>query len=324
MANLNLSNFYHNLDQSTYEFHFLLYFQCYFNPNSLNLLNNNILYTNRIFDFTMPLKTNKYLLILFATAILFVSTFYIVSAQETDTIIPIDENPEKILRKIDVRAIAQNGFNFWQDKFTGHWAGVDFGFNALLNKDYLGYNSDFMNNDVFKSNSLYMNVIQQSISLQHNHNTLGLVTGLGIHFQSYRLDQNTTIERNNSDVIFPKKLFFNDNQKSKFSLVSLTIPLLAEMQIPINHYNNRLYVSGGLYFGYRLGSNTKIKYRTDQKEKLKVPDHYSLHDFKYGFMFRTGYRWINIFATYEITPLFKENKGPVLTPFTFGFTLIQF
>ena len=272
----------------------------------------------------MPLKINKYILKLIAAFILLGYTVQFLSAQETDTIIPIDKNPEKILRKIDARKIAQSGFNFWQDKFTGHWAGVDFGFNALVNPDYSGYDSDFMDNDIFRSNSLYINVIQQSISLQRNLNTIGLVTGLGMYFQSYRLDQNTTIERDPNDVIVPKILYFDDNQKSKLFIFSLSLPLLAEFQIPINHYDNRLYISGGLYLGYRLGSHTKIKYRTDQKEKLKVPDHYSLHSFKYGLMFRTGYRWINFFATYEITPLFKENKGPELTPFSFGFTLIRF
>ena len=272
----------------------------------------------------MPLKTNKYFLSFFVTTFFVVSSFLNGFAQETDTIIPIDENPEKILRKIDVRKIAQNGFNFWQDKFTGHWAGVDFGFNVLLNPNYSGYDTDFMDNDVFRSNSTFINLIQQSISLQHNRNTIGLVTGLGVNFQSYRLDQNTTIERLPNDVIVPKELYFDDNQKSKLSIISLQVPLLAEFQIPINHYDNRLYISAGLYLGYRLSSHTKIKYRIERKEKLKVPDHYSLHDFKYGLMFRAGYRWINVFATYELTPLFKENKGPKLTPFTFGFTLLQF
>jgi hypothetical protein len=79
-----------------------------------------------------------------------------------------------------------------------------------------------------------------------------------------------------------------------------------------------------MYMGIRLMSHTKIKYRKEQKEKLKVPDHYSLQDFKYGFMIRTGYRWVNFFATYEITPFFKEGKGPELTPFTFGVTLLYF
>lgn len=272
----------------------------------------------------MPLKTYKYFPRLLLSVFIILSSFFSIFAQETDTIIPINEDPEKILRKIDVRKITQNGFNFWQDKFTGHWAGIDFGFNAFLNDDYSGYEYDFMKNDIFRSNSLYINIIQQSIALQHNRNTIGLVTGIGLHFQSYRLDKNTTIERLPNDVIVPKELYFDDNQKSKLSIFSLNIPLLAEFQIPINHYDNRMYISAGMYLGVRLSSHTKIKYRKERKEKLKVPDHFSLQEFKYGIMVRTGYRWVNIFATYEITPLFKENKGPVLTPFTFGFTLLRF
>jgi hypothetical protein len=103
------------------------------------------------------------------------------------------------------------------------------------------------------------------------------------------------------------------------------IPLLAEFQIPINHYENRLYFSGGFFGSYRINSHTKIKYRVDRKkEKLKVPDFLSLNDFKYGVMFRAGYRWVNVFACYDLQPLFRKGKGPELTPFTFGFTLVSF
>lgn len=245
-------------------------------------------------------------------------------AQGTDTIVPIKTNPEKILKNLDIKSITRNGFNFWQDDFEGHWAGIDFGFNALLNPDYSGYDKDFMKNDIVRSNSLYINLIQQSIGLQHNRNTIGLVTGLGMHFQSYRLDQNTTIELNPYDVVIPKTLYFDDNQKSKLSIFSLTVPLLAEFQIPINNYQNRLYFSTGPFVSYRIASHTKIKYRTTQKEKLKVPDHYSLHNFKYGMMVRTGYRRLNVFASVELTNLFLDDKGPELAPFTFGFTVLRF
>jgi hypothetical protein len=275
-------------------------------------------------NFPMPLKTNKYRISACFAIIIILLANLSVLAQETDTIIPIDEDPEKILRKIDIRKITENGLNLWQDKFKGHWAGVDFGFNMFLNENYDGYDYDFMENDIFRSNSTYINLVQQSISVQRNRNTIGFVTGLGMHFQSYRLDDNTTIKRLANDVIVPEKLYFDDNQKSKLSIFSLNVPLLAEFQIPVNHLDNRIYFSGGMYMGVRLTSHTKIKYRKEQKEKLKVPDHYSLQDFKYGLMFRTGYRWINIFATYELTPLFKNDKGPEITPFTFGVTLIRF
>lgn len=270
----------------------------------------------------MPLKTKLLRLLLFA---FFISFPVIKSvAQVTDSIVPVQEDPEKLLRKIDVKSITRNGFNFWQDKFSGHWAGIDFGFNAFINPDYSNYETEFMKNDIFRSNSMYINLIQQSIGLQHNRNTVGLVTGLGMQFQSYRLDKNTTIERLDNDIIVPKQLYFDDNQKSKLSMVYITAPVLLEFQFPINHYENRLYISGGAFMGYRIGSHTKIKYRTDKKQKLKVPDNYSLHDFKYGLMLRTGYRWINVFATYDLTRLFKDDKGPDLTPVTFGITLLQF
>ena len=243
-------------------------------------------------------------------------------SQTSDTIVPVKQNPRKILRKIDIRKM---GFNFWQDNFEGHLAGLDFGFNGFANPDYSGYNLEFMENDLWRSNSTYINILQQSIGLQRNRNTVGMVTGIGLHLQSYRLDKNTTIRRNEKGRIEPEILYFDQNQKSKLSIVSLIVPLLAEFQIPVNHYENRLYFSGGIFGALRLGSHTKIKYRVDgKKEKLKIPGHYSLRDFKYGLMVRAGYRWINVFATYDLVPLFKKDLGPELTPFTFGFTLLQF
>ncbi|MGC9352772.1 MAG: hypothetical protein ACP5D9_02980 [Mariniphaga sp.] len=244
---------------------------------------------------------------------------------QNDTIVPIDKDPEKLLRKINIRNFTDGGFNFWYDDFSGHWAGVDFGFNLFTNPDYSGYSSDFMENDIFRSNSTYVNFIQQSIGIQRNRNTVGLVTGVGLQLKSYRLERNTTIRRLENGRIEPQTLYFDQNQKSKLSIVSLMVPLLAEVQIPVNHYKNRLYISGGAFGGVRLGSHTKIKYRIDgKKEKLKIPGHYSLQDYKYGLMVRAGYRWVNVFATYELTPLFKEGKGPKLTPVTFGVTLISF
>ena len=208
--------------------------------------------------------------------------------------------------------------------FLAHWAGIDFAFNMLINEDYTGYNSDFMNNDVLRSNSLNINFVQQSIGLQRNRNTIGLVTGIGIRFHSYRLDDNVSITLNENNVVQPQYLIANNIKKSKLGIVSVVVPLLTEFQIPINNYQNRIYISGGIYGGIKLSSHTKIKYKEDQNEKLKVVDHFSLHDFNYGIMVRTGYRWVNLHVTYDLVNLFKEDKGPELTTFSFGITLLRF
>ena len=247
-------------------------------------------------------------------------------AQPVDSIVPYIKNPEKVLRKIDLRSITQSGFNFWKDKFSGHWSGIHFGFNGFINPDYTGYSSEFMKNDFYKSNSTFVNPIQQSIALQSNKNTLGLVTGLGVQFQSYRLNKNTTLQVDMTGQVLPKPLSkFEDNQKSKLSIVYIILPLLAELQIPVKNYENRFFFSAGMYSGMRINSHTKIKYRADgKKEKLKTPGDYSLNKFKYGIMIRTGYRWANFFATYDLSPLFERDNGPELAPFTVGVTLMSF
>lgn len=247
-----------------------------------------------------------------------------VSAQNDSIVIPHD-NPEKLLRKIKLREPESTGINYLDDEFSGHWRGVDFGFNWFLNPDYKGFPEGFMENDFLNSNFGGFNILQKSIGLQRRKNTFGLVTGAGLQLKSYRLDNNITIKRLENGVIEPETLTHERNRKSKLALVSAVVPLLAEVQIPTNHYKNRIYFSGGVFGGVRLGSHTKIKYRVDgKKEKLKVPGHYSIQNFNYGLMARAGYKWVNFFATYDLMPFFKDEKGPVLTPVTVGISIINF
>ncbi len=247
-------------------------------------------------------------------------------AQLPDTITTIHEKPEKLLKNLRIQNVTQGGFNFWHDNFSGHWAGIDFGFNTLTGKGLSNDYPSFLDHDVFRSNSLYANIIQQSIGLQKTRNTIGLVTGLGLQFKSYRLNRNTTLEMTTTGKIEPRNLLFDDNQKSKFSMAYVTAPLLLEFQVPVNHYANRLFISGGVLAGYRLSSHTKIKYRVDRKkEKLKTPGDFSLNDFKYGLMMRLGYRQFQVFVNYDLQPMFKEDAQVMdVFPLTFGFTLLSF
>jgi hypothetical protein len=250
------------------------------------------------------------------------------SAQEPDSSLTGKKGSRNSVNVSDLQDLTSGGFNFWQDKFKGHFAGIDFGLNGLLNANYSGYppsQSNFMNIDMIRSNSLFINFLSQSMGFQHNRNTFGLVSGLGFQFMSYRLSDNITIEKSTGGKIVPVVMVFDNNQKSKFSSVYLVAPLLTEIQFPIKHYANRFYFSAGVYGGLRIETHTKIKYRADKKkEKLKTPDDFSLNNFKYGLMVRMGYRGINVFATYDLCPLFKENLGPEFTPITFGITLLHF
>lgn len=219
------------------------------------------------------------------------------------------------------------GFNFWEQRFKGNWAGVFFSFNGLAKADYSLYpeaEEGFMDPNLWRSNILSINPIQASLSLQRNRNFIGLVTGVGFDFQSYSLNQGVSI-RKGSGRIEPVELEYETNRKSKFASIYLTVPVLLEFQIPVSRFDNRIYFSAGVIGSARLDTHTKVKFREDnKKQKLKETGDYYLRDFRLSGTVRLGYRWINLFATYDLQPLFKDDRGPEMYPYSFGLAFITF
>jgi len=255
------------------------------------------------------------------------STFLAFS-QENDSIIVVKSPAGRLSGLIDIQDLVNEGFNYWDEEFEGHWAGVELGINGFINPDYSMYSSsdiNFLKNDLLLSHVLNLNLLQYSMGLQKTRNTLGLITGLGLSFQSYRLDNHTTISTDENRKVYPVTMYFDSNQKSKLSSLNLEVPLLVELQIPVKHYANRLNFSVGIIGSKKLESHTKIKYRKDgRREKLKSPGDYSIRNYKVAGTLRVGYRWINLFATYDVVPLFEDRRGPVLHPFSAGIRLISF
>ncbi len=249
-------------------------------------------------------------------------------AQEKDSVIIVQSPSGRLSGLIDIQDLVNEGFNYYQDEFAGHWAGIEVGVNGFARPDYSMYDAedrDFLSNDLFMSNVLNLNILQYSKGLQSTRNTIGLVTGIGLSLQSYRLGDKTTIEEDEYGKVQPKTMFFDSNQKSKLSVVYIEVPLMAEFQVPVKHVADRVYFSAGINVGRRLSSHTKVKYRSDnKKQKLKTPGDYSLRDFKFGGTVRVGYRWVNLFATYDLTPMFEDRRGPRLYPFSVGVRLISF
>ncbi|MDO8929513.1 MAG: hypothetical protein Q7W54_11070, partial [Bacteroidota bacterium] len=118
-------------------------------------------------------------------------------AQENDSIIVVQSPSGRLSGLIDIQDLVNEGFNYYQAEFTGHWAGIEVGVNGFARPDYSMYEADdkdFLSNDLFMSNRLNLNILQYSKGLQSTRNTVGLVTGISLSLQSYRLDNKTTIE----------------------------------------------------------------------------------------------------------------------------------
>ena len=249
-------------------------------------------------------------------------------SQENDSLVVVKSPSGRLSGLIDIQDLVNEGFNYWEDEFEGHWSGIEFGFNGFSNPDYSMYppeDNNFLGNDLMRSNVLNLNLLQYSKGIQQTRNNLGIVTGLGLSLHSLRLDNNTTLSVDENRKIYPVIQYYDSNQKSKLSSVYLEVPLLIEFQIPVSHNANRLYFSAGITSAKRLETHTKVKYRRNGKrEKLKSPGAYSIRDYKVAGTIRMGYRWINLFASYDVVPMFEDRRGPELYPFSVGLRLISF
>ncbi|HEY3390764.1 MAG TPA: outer membrane beta-barrel protein, partial [Prolixibacteraceae bacterium] len=162
--------------------------------------------------------------------------------------------------------------------FKGHWAAVEMGINSFANVDYKTFTPNFMDLNQSKSLEVGINFLRYSIGLQKEKRNIGLVTGLGLTFNDYRFSNAYTIENDNG---FIKPLLLDKTQltKSKLSTTYLTVPLLLEFQIPVNGHEKKLYISGGVIGGLKVGSHTKVDIYGD---KAHIRDDFNINPFRYG------------------------------------------
>lgn len=249
----------------------------------------------------------------------------------TDTITPSADEDTTIVRigKKDVKVIDHNSGTeiLWgkdkqkkdrSNKFNGHWEGIEFGFNGFDKADYSAYNvSDFMELNQGKSMEFSFNFYELNIGLAKSY--VGLVSGMGLSFNSYRFENPYTIEKGLNRTE-PVLLDQENLAKTKLAISYLNVPLLLEFQIPVNQNEGRLFVNAGLIGGVKIGSHTKVKYGDD---KVKDRSGFNMNSFKYAATARVGYKDISLFATYSLNPLFQTGKGPELTPFTIGISFLD-
>lgn len=232
-----------------------------------------------------------------------------------------------------------------RNKFNSNWSGILIGINGYLRSqndmDFPdGY--DYLDLNIAKSIRFDLNIWEQNIEFTKDHR-FGMATGLGFEFRNYQFDQNVTLVGDQPEIAG----YFNEGlyiKKTKLVATYLNIPFLLEYQT--NSYSNRdsFHMSAGMVFGLRIGSHTKIKTQEKNKEytlidpvsdevfdtrttpnrtRFKEFDSFHLNPFKIDAMFMIGWGWVNLYATYSLSTLFKDNHGPELYPFSIGVSLLK-
>ena len=237
-------------------------------------------------------------------------------------------------------------FGHKRNKYNGHWAGIELGWNGYVNSDF---NMDFpasqqyLNMNVARSLMVNVNPFELNLNIVKNH--FGFTSGLGFQFNNYYFTQNYMLSEDSSNLmaykVYDDKGNPVDLKTNKMTVSWLNIPILFEYQTNPRLRVNSFHFTVGVIGGVRIGSYQKQEFDTwntfyylrDENSKtvgsfyadkkyIRDKGAYYLNSFKLDATARIGWSFLNFFATYSLTPMFQENHAPTLYPWSVGITLL--
>lgn len=205
-------------------------------------------------------------------------------------------------------------------KATGHWSGLDIGFNGFMDKNNstdlpVGY--DFLELVPEKSIAVNVNIYDHDFKVYQRY--ILATTGIGISYNNYRFRKNISLIPDTS------ALWYNTDsikfKKNKLTVSYITVPLLITFNTD-QRFRKAFHLTTGILLSYKIGSHTKQVYSINGNEKKdKEFDDFNIDLFRYDATVRIGYRNYTVFANYALSQLFKNHQGPELHPWAFGVSL---
>jgi len=217
-------------------------------------------------------------------------------------------------------------------KFNGHWGGFAMGVNGYVNSDGrldVPDDFDFLELRYSRCINVQLNIYEQNFNLVKNK--FGLMTGIGFTWLNYHYQSDVTFVPNTKEIYAYYGKEGDENHEahpernytaSKLKVTYLTIPLLLEYQTNRYHHTNSFHITAGMVGGLRLGTKAKVVWKNDGKSKQKQHNEFNMNPFSWNAYAGMGWGIINLYATYSINTLFRENQGPELYPWSVGLILI--
>jgi len=205
--------------------------------------------------------------------------------------------------------------------FDAHWAGFDFGtlilMSDLFKTDF--HNNDYWNNKIIRSATYNFNFFDVKFPIIKQY--LGLTTGLGWNISTIGLSSNYDINHT-ADTLFATVNATQEYRVNNLNVQYITLPLLLEFATKQDQKKS-FYLAAGVIGGVRVYSNTTKtgKYSNGDFFNLNVRSKYNFAPFSLEATVRSGYGPIGLFATYNLTTLFKEGKTVAVYPFRAGLSL---
>ncbi len=201
-----------------------------------------------------------------------------------------------------------------------HWAGFGLGYSNFTDGSFHMTSVDGVTLKADQSTEWFINLFQHILPLYHNK--LGLTTGLGMSWYTFRLDDNMhLVDVNGVTGVYPAPTGIV-YKFSRLKVVYLTIPALLEWQ-PFEGKAHSIYISGGVVAGIKTFSSYKVCYNDASGNKVEKVEARGLNTnpLSINFMGQVGMGDISVFAKYSPTNLFQSGKGPEVRTVSLGLML---
>lgn len=193
--------------------------------------------------------------------------------------------------------------------YGGRIGTLEVGFNGF-NTPASGYSiypeaeQGFMDLNMGRSFHITVNVFTFATSFTRN-NVLGFTMGVGLTSNDFAFE--TPAYYVKADRMIHPEFPEHELKKSKLHTLALHIPIALEI-----NPTRTFFVSAGAYADLLLKSHLKTKF---PKEKLHSP---YTNFVQAGVTLRIGFRNVYAFGNYALIDLFRDGKGPQITPYSFG------
>ena len=186
-----------------------------------------------------------------------------------------------------------------------------------------GYGSDMFSTTVADSasyldlngnRSIHLDFYFVDAAARLGNSRFGVSSGLGVKWDLYSLSaKNIVLNKGQHQLEYQYDTTNYVYEKSKLRVVNLALPVALEWH---SHGWSNFYAMVGVEGNLRIGSSTKMV--TDKGRKIKNKSDLHINTFSCDVFARAGYDGLGVYVSANLTPLFKDSKGPELYPFSAG------
>jgi hypothetical protein len=203
--------------------------------------------------------------------------------------------------------------------------GIEFGFGGF------SYSEDFDTDvpdgmeafEVNVSNSINWAVNPFEVDVRLIDEYVKFSTGLGYNVKNFSLENNYRLYQDGDADTIAWTPSTQNLEKNRFRVGYLTIPAMLYFNSS-KDAEHAFRVGAGVMGGLRLFQTYRTKYfENGQKHKANVNRGWDANLLTLDARAIVGYGGFNLYATYSLTPLFDEDHGPTLYPFTVGVAFVN-